>query len=513
MSPAVLALVAAVVTAVPITELANAPCALKVLATEPPLARECAFEPAPSGGRLRCRPSVPVRLRLACAAYEPRWVEVPAGASRLDLAEGWVPTPVQVEVGTDFGEVWGVWLGEAGELEWARAVDGVLAGPRVAPGGRLQLALVGPGVRPASVDAVREATDAPVRVRLQPGASKAVVCRDPWSRQPAPCHLRLGTLSKRTVARLGTPLVPRGDVSSLGAIRPLDVRGQPEWLLAEAPGLPVAAHRVAELPEVSEVVFEPPRELHVRLEDAERRTRLSGRVRVFVPVGDRQLTLVETDVPEEGVDLLLAPGGCELQADAPGFRPARAPCEADPRRRELVLRLERGARAAGRVIDPTGQPVPGTVVVALPAPGSSDPGSDSAPVEADGSFAVSLPGAGPWRVLARREGYGVASAELSTPATQLTLVLVPACEVAILPLGSDGAPLETAVLAFVRVGSLEAVVSTERDADGAFRARLAPGEWLVAVEQPPMRGIVSVPEACAGFRASVALRPAAVTPP
>jgi len=494
------------------------PGPLRVASATPPLEGACAPLTTEEGCTLPCQPPARVELELELAGFEPRRLEL-GGATvpaEVDLRDsGWLPRPVTLAVDASGagGPVTVVWL-HGRETVSAQAGDGPVAGPRVAPGELVQLAVVGPATRAVTVEKRRSPAEEPIPVPLEAGSSRAVVCRDPWNGEVvAACSLTVGNLPRHLPKGLRARLLPRGRVVNLGGLQVVDTGEEGEWVLAEAEGFPPTLRRLRDLPVVADLPLDPPRELAVRLVDARSGEELAGSVSVSARLDDAVVAVAETAVEPGGqTSLLVAPGAVTVAGSAPGYRPGREDLVVERPHTAVTVRLQKAATASGRVLDGAGRPLPGAAVVALSAAGSLESQDNVAAADGTGQFTVTLAGDPPWTLVARLEGYAGSPVTLAEPARHVTIVLEPRCRVAIQPILADGTPVRGDPLMLVQAASGEVVQAVPADGDEAVGVELAPGEWVAILEERSLRGTLTLPRACQGWRGPVILLPVGQLP-
>ncbi len=496
-----------------------APAPLILLDEPETLPAGCAFRSSERGALLGCPSPVTVELTVAMEGYEARSVTFVAGEAEVDLRdERWRPRPTRLVLAPPdlaVGAV-AVWV-EDGELRVAEPAGGYLLGPRVRPGEKVVLAVVGPHTSAVVVSEPRVPSREPLAVRLRPGRSAAVACREPWTGEVASaCEVQLGTVTDLLDQLGGSRLMPRGSVTSLGPLRLLEIpraaaEGLPLRILAATGDGASALAELAGAQAVYEIDLEPPLSLRVTVEERGAARTLTGAVvRVSRSVDAGWLVVAEERTDAGGVaELALAPGEYRVVADAPGHAPAQDELRLTDRDREVTLSLDVARTVAGVVVDPEGSPLPGTVVMAVTSTFGFDSRNNLARADGSGRFEVTLPGRGPWTLLAQREGYLAEPLTVNAGAEWVTLVLYPRCEVVLWPLHADGSPVEVARLALLRVGLPQVVIAERRARDGGFRAALAPGMWTVVVEEEGLSGFLDVPEACTGFQTPVFLKSSA----
>ena len=256
--------------------------------------------------------------------------------------------------------------------------------------------------------------------------------------------------------------------------------------------------------------LEPPLAVRVSVEERGADRTLKGAVvRVSRSLDAGWLVVAEERTDADGVaELVLAPGDYRVRAEAPGHAPAQDELRLTDRDREVTLSLDVAQTVAGVVVDPEGSPLPDTAVMAVTSTFGFESRNNLAQTNGSGRFEVTLPGQGPWTLMAQREGYLGEPLTVNSGVDWVTLVLYPRCDVVLWPLHADGSLVQVERLALLRVG-LPQVVIAKRALDGGFRAALVPGMWTVVVEQEGLSGLLEVPETCTGFQTSVFLKSSA----
>ncbi len=495
-----------------------APAPLVLLNDPDVLPAGCAFRSSKRGAELGCRSPVTVELTVAMEGYEARTVTFVAGEGEVDLRdERWQPSPTRLVLAPP-EEAAGavvVWV-EDGEVRVAESAEGSLLGPRVRPGEMLSLAVVGPHTSAVVVSEPRVPGREPLAVRLRPGRSAAVACREPWTGEVASaCEVQLGTVTDLLDQLGGSRLVPRGKVTSLGPLRLLEIpeataEGTPLRVLAATADGASALEELAGAQALYEMDLEPPLAVRVSVEERGADRTLKGAVvRVSRSLDAGWLVVAEERTDADGVaELVLAPGDYRVRAEAPGHAPAQDELRLTDRDREVTLSLDVAQTVAGVVVDPEGSPLPDTAVMAVTSTFGFESRNNLAQTNGSGRFEVTLPGQGPWTLMAQREGYLGEPLTVNSGVDWVTLVLYPRCDVVLWPLHADGSLVQVERLALLRVG-LPQVVIAKRALDGGFRAALVPGMWTVVVEQEGLSGLLEVPETCTGFQTSVFLKSSA----
>lgn len=473
--------------------------------------RGCRPVPTREGCTLLCTTVGPLRLTLVAPGYEPRTVELALapGVSEIDLRDGgWTPTPVVFALDPPelAASVQAVWI-EGDDLQTAAAADGVVLGPRVKPGEHVTVALVGSAVAPVVVSRQRAADGEPMAVQLESGSSLAMVCRDPWNGSLlSGCAVELGQPAEGLTKVGSATLLPHGRVLSSGPLLALELEDRSTVLIARAPEFPPTVREVAELPTVADVTLEVPGEVAIALSDETTGLPIAGVVRIAKVLREEEVLLATArSEPGAASEVVLAPGRYVVRADAPGFRPTTREITIAKPRTSLDIPLQRAARLQGRVVSDQGRPLAGAHVLALTTGLALESLQNVAQTDENGQFDVTLPGDGPWRVVAWVEGESSDAVAFAVPPKDVTLIVRTRCTVFVLPLFPDGTPVPAQVLAFLQPQGFRAVVATERSADGYFRAALAPGSWVAAVEELGLVGPLQLPEACEGWRGTVVL--------
>lgn len=491
-----------------------APATPAVLSAFPPLPATCQPVALRDGTLLPCKLDAPVKLTLAIAGYEPRTVVLSSDEVELDLREGWVPTPVPVRLVPKelAAHATAVWL-EGSAVITAAGSEGTLWGPRVPPGERVLLAIVGRAIAPVLIERDRHPEEEPLEVSLRPGQSVALVCRDPWGGNIVEgCEVEVGKPSDLLERLAALELVPAGHTSALGDLLVADLEGDDIVAIARAGGLAPAISSIAADRPVYELVLDEPCHLHVSLEDARSRRAIGGRVRV---VDDQhRVLLVEAEVDEySGAVVALRRGRYTLFAEAPGHRPARAELAVKGLGRKTVtLRLGKAETAAGYVVTDNGEPVSGAFVAALAEDLSFESLENGTTSDAAGAFQLTLPGDGPWTIVAEHEGFAPASVRLLGSARNLRLALGRLCQVRLAAVRADGSPFQCSTILVFRPGEPTRPRPARCEADGSFRVELGPGNWTVVVEEERLWGTVELPDACDGLDGFVVLRAGAEAP-
>ncbi len=477
----------------------------------------CGFATFEEGAALTCPGPETVELTVVLAGYEPRHLALEAGGPEVDLRDdGWRPTPVTIRA-EPAARVRGailVWI-EDGELRTTWLDRGSGPGPRVAPGEPYTAAVVGPHTAPVVASGIRDPKREPRTVRLEEGASAAVVCRDPWTGLPAgECRVEMGVLLDLLEGLGGGRLLARGEVRPLDPIHLLrfpDTLREGRTLRIQA-SLPDGSSAHAEVdPTVPlvELVLETPRILHVNVTGREEGDPVGGAsVVVSRVLEEGLLRLVETTTDPTGEAVIpVVPGDYRIEASAPGYAPVREEIRIGRRDRDLGLRMEAATLLEGVVVDSRGAPLPDAVVTALTPSFQFESRHNFVRTDASGLFQVTLPGPGPWTLVARREGYLGDPVDVGPATDWVTLVLDPRCEVTLFPLEPDGTPVTGGRLALVAAGGREVVPAEPSGAPGRYRAALTPGAWILVSEALGLRAILEVPDPCVGFQASVVLGP------
>ncbi len=189
---------------------------------------------------------------------------------------------------------------------------------------------------------------------------------------------------------------------------------------------------------------------------------------------------------------VVAPGGYELVAAAPGFAPSRQFTQVGAGAVELTLALVAGAAVAGRVIDEAGQPVPGARVVYSGASDwnvQADERKDGVVTDTAGRFAFPALPAGSFRFVARHERFAPGSSAIVTldgsrAVDNVEIKLSAGATVAGKVVDGAGAPVASARVR-VAVASRGMIGAEPRqvfsDDDGTFVVRGLPKKALDAV--------------------------------
>jgi hypothetical protein len=187
-----------------------------------------------------------------------------------------------------------------------------------------------------------------------------------------------------------------------------------------------------------------------------------------------------------------APGYLEGRLDLPPVRPPGGLSG-------VRLPLSRGARIAGRVLDPAGAPAPGAVVTVLAERAALEPRS-SRPAGPDGAFVVEGLADGPYQVGAERDKEALAELRPVVVARgagpldlELRLATAPPIEGRVTD--EAGEPAAGAEVSAERAGPLVArrsAVRTRSGADGTFSLDAGPGRFALRARK-------------AGYRAATAL--------
>ncbi len=471
----------------------------------------CTFESGTNGAKLLCPVRVDVALTLSLPGYEARRVEFVAG-EEVDLRDArWIPTavPIHLEPGALVAGTLVAWV-EDGVLRLEPADGTVVFGPRVEPGTRLDLAVVGPHTVPVAVSMARDPAREPLVVQLEPGRSSVVVCNDPWTGGIAvECTVEVGTVTGLMNRLGGTHLLRLGKTVELGALHLVEMvadSGDDEvlWLRASTPdGSAALVEFSAEQP-FHEVDLDAPSTLGVVVrEKRDERPLEDVSIRVARSLEDAQLVVAEALTDSDGVvEVALPPGNYWIDVDGAGYNPVHREVDLGSRKRDLVILLEPAVVIEGVVVDSGGLPVADAVVAALEPGFEFRSRHNFAMTDTLGRFELTLPGSGPWNLMAQKEGYLADPLEIGPGTDWVTLTLRSRCEVVIHPLRDDGSPVPTGRLVLLRQGVPEVVAAEGPAVDGGYRAVLAPGNWTVIMEGDGLRGLLGVPEPCEGFVAT-----------
>ncbi len=481
----------------------------------------CSFATLVDGATLTCPTSETAELTVTLAGYEPRRLVLEVGGPEVDLRDDrWNPTPVTIQA-VPAGRVRGsilVWI-QDGEIHTRRLDEAGGPGPRVAPGESYTAAIVGPHTAPTVVSSLRDPEREPVVVELAAGASAAAVCREPWTGAPAgECRVEMGVVLDLLEDLGGARLLPRGEVHPLGPLHLLRLpdtlrEGRSLRIQASLPDGSGAHTEVDGTLPLVELVLEVPRTLQVTVSERGNGKPVGGATLVVSRLLEEgRLAVAEATTDATGrAGIPLVPGEYRVDASAPGHAPVREEIRIGRRDRDLDLEMETATLLEGLVVDSRGNPLPGAVVAALTPALDFESRQNFVRTETSGLFEVTLPGPGPWTLLARLEGYLGDPVDVNPGTDWVTLVLHPRCGVVLFPVGTDGTPITTDRLALLAAGGREVVPAEPAGPPGRYRAALTPGAWILVSESLGLQAILEVPDPCEGFRASVVLAP--VGPP
>lgn len=475
----------------------------------------CQFRPHPKGAILSCPQPLNLEFAVEMPGFEPRMVKVDTWQSELELTtEGWIPKPILLRVASDLGPITALWW-DGQDLVTASASNGTILGPRVNKAS--QLVLVGPGIKPAVLTLSPEQRGTEIPVPLEAGQSVAVVCLDPWTgRALATCLVEVGAPMRAvthprdaTSLTFGLRNIIKGH--SLPGAAVLEAPELPKddqlLLVAWSNDLPPIVRPFAPTSELVWVQLAQPTNVRFRLESSEGKA-VEGTIRVAVETGQGPVTVLERQTDTTGsLDLALAPGRYQVLADAMGYAPATENLRAGGSAKEVHLILEPRATARGVVLDSRGNPLAQAVVIATEVSGTIEAFKNVAQTDEQGNFLVTLPGSGPWRLLAQKEGFANAALSLSTPADKLVFVLEERCRVALRLLGPSGLPLEVSIVGAFREKDWDVQISKERSSEGVYFFFLSPGSWTVVAEEEDLWGSVQIADGCEGFAVPVILMP------
>ncbi len=475
-------------------------------------------------GWLTCPPAVGAQLEFSRPGYEVRRLDPgpPPWPTVWDLDDdGWRPTPIRLTL--DPPELAAaalvVWL-EGEEIVTATADEqGSVSGPRLHPGQRFGLVVVGETVEGAILEGQRTAAEEPVRVALREGRGWVALCRDPWSAVPlAQCTVTAGARPRLMRDRGLARLDGRGRGRPVGLLHVFDAR-RTEIVQAQAPGFPPLVLADPTGP-VLELTLPQPRSLRVLLRESGAGRPVMGRV--YLAHRHERITVAEAVSDHRGsIELSVGDGDYELFGEAEGFGGVRQVVTVDKPRVEVRLALRPTAAARGWVVSEDGEPLPGAVVIGSPRQQAEAGNRSHAAAGLLGEFTLPLAGEGPWVVTATFDGFGQVAVTIDHTAAPLTLRLPRRCEVKLQLLAAQGTPLEADTVAAINLSTME-VVQARRQRDGSFSAHLAPGTWLVVDEAQKASAVVSTPAFCAGWSTVVyptrghahepSTRPAAFSP-
>lgn len=450
---------------------------------------------------LSCPLAMGAQLEFSRAGYEVRRLDAgpPPWPAVWDLDDdGWQPAPLRLLLDPPelrFAALV-VWL-EGEEIVTATADEGgTVLGPRVPPGQRFALAVVGETVEGAILEGERATAEDPLRVDLSEGRSWVALCRDPWSGTPVTaCTVTAGArprlMRESGMARLDS----RGRGRPVGLLHVLDGR-HAEIVQAEAAGFPPLLLADPAGP-VLELTLPRPRSLRVLLRDGSTDRPVAGRV--LVTHRRERITLAEERSDHRGsVEFTVGDGEYELFVEAGGYSRARQLVTVDKPKVEVRLALRPAAAVQGRVIGEAGEPLPGALVMGSPR---EEAGAENVSHTATGSlgeFTLPLAGKGPWVVRANLDGFGPAEAVVDLPLTPLTLRMPRRCEVTLQLLFADGTPFEATTVVAINLSAPQ-VVQARGQGEGRFLASLSPGAWLVVDEARRASARVEVPAPCTGW--------------
>jgi hypothetical protein len=208
--------------------------------------------------------------------------------------------------------------------------------------------------------------------------------------------------------------------------------------------------------------------------------------------------------PDGRFSIAAEPGEYRLGAWARDRQPASIPVTVGPAGlADARLELERGLEIRGRLLDASGRPAPGYLVLVTPADGEGTGHADSGP---DGSFRIGGLGPKPHAIVGGSElaGYAFRSG-VTAGGEPLTLTLRPAGHIAVRVVDPAGQPVRDA---YPRVETIDGARvrmagrgSGPTDASGAYDLAAPAGTVEVSVRA----------DAGAG-RGSVSVRPGETTP-
>jgi len=458
--------------------------------------------------QLRCSTAPAGQWVFTRSGYESRSVPLPLSPCPplLDLNDGeWRPTPVALALAPAelAGHAIVVWS-EAKELHLLEGAGGPLRGPRVAPGEKFVVAVVGVGVAAVIREGVRDPAAEPVTITLAEGSSRVVVCRDPWSGEVLEgCVAVAGKKPRLLVDRGQGRLEQRKAGKPAGPLQVLDGLGDDFIVSVQAPGLPPLLLSDPRQP-VMDTVMPLPRTLRVTLEHGKTGRRVAGQVWL---VGPFKVFLEEKAADHRGVtEWQLGDGEYEVFAAAEGFGPVRESVRIEQRNVDLALKLSPAVKISGWVVDEAGQPIPQAAVLAWPGATFNTARASGSSTDAAGRFSLDLHGDPPWTVTAQAEEFASTSVTVAQPDHPLTLQLRRQCEVTLVVMNSDGTALGAEVVMALRLQTLEAVRLQGRGG-GVYGATLSPGQWLLVSEAHKASASVVVPEACQHWTGHVTLAP------
>lgn len=450
---------------------------------------------------LACPLAMGAQLEFSRAGYEIRRLDAgpPPWPAVWDLDDdGWQPAPLRLLLDPPqlSSAALVVWL-EGEEIVTATADEGgTVLGPRVPPGQRFALAVVGDTVEGAILEGERTTAEDHLRVALREGRSWVALCRDPWSGAPLTACTVTTSARPRLMRESGMArLDNRGRGRPVGLLRVLDGR-QAEIVQAQAPEFPPLLLADPAGP-VLELTLPRPRSLRVLLRDGNTDRPVAGRVRLAHR--HERITLAEeSSDPRGSLGFTVGDGEYELFVEADGYSAARQFVTVDKPRVEVRLALRPAATVQGWVVSEDGEPLPGALVMGSPRE-EADTGNVSHTATGSlGEFTLPLAGKGPWVVRATLDGFGHGETAVDLPLAPVTLRMRRRCDVTLQLLFADGTPFEATRVVAINLSAPE-VVQAREQGGGSFLASLSPGAWLVVDEARRASAGVEVPAPCAGW--------------
>ena len=482
------------------------------------LPESCQFRSEDFGAVVDCETPSQVGLFLRVEGFEDRYTELATNVSEIDLRdESWEPTHVAFELSPiDLAaEATFVWISGARVVLASPDSGGFVVGPRVKPGERVLVAIVGSQVKSTSVSFDRKPSREPVTVALSPGSSTAAVCWGPYDEEPIEeCRIQVGVVSPLLNNLGGSDLVRRGEIAQLGALylidlpssptdsRPLRIAGRDES------GNAVLTDLSASLA-IQELYLEEPYRLQVEARQASSGDTIRGvDVRLSRDVDGSWLSVSHQETDAGGVARFsVIPGDYRITSEATGHAPNHEEVRVSDHPRSVVVTMDDAHTVEGRVMDSAGSPLPETVVLATRRGVEFEARNNIAMSDMSGEFSVTLPGPGPWELLAQRDKYFSEPVMVSPGTDWVDIEMSRRCRVFVRALDANGIALKTSRLAVLRNGALDVARTDTKVGDDWFAVELSPGSWTVIAEDSGAFGGLLVPEQCDGFRATVPLEP------